>query len=74
MKRLWIVNDLFVVPEARSQGTGRQLMTTARDFARSTGAKGLSLTTAHDNLTAQGLYESLGYVRDEHFLTYELYF
>ncbi|OPA81277.1 GNAT family N-acetyltransferase [Paenibacillus selenitireducens] len=74
MKRVWILNDLFVVSEARGQGTGRQLMSAARDFAKSNGAKGLSLTTAHDNLTAQSLYESLGYIRDEHFLTYELYF
>lgn len=74
MTRLWILNDLFVVPEARGLGVGRQLMTNARDFAKSDGAKGLSLSTAHDNLTAQHLYESLGYVRDEHFLTYELYF
>ena len=47
-------------------------MNSARDFALQTGAKGLVLETATDNLTAQSLYESLGYVRDTGYYTYLL--
>ena len=45
-------------------------MNTARDYALSTGAKGLVLETATDNVVAQRLYESLGYVRDTGYYTY----
>jgi len=62
--RTWLLSDLFTTPAARGRGVGRLLMNTARDFAVETGAKGLVLETATDNFTAQGLYESLGWVRD----------
>jgi len=70
--RTWLLSDLFTMPAARGRGVGRLLMNTARDFALQTGAKGLVLETATDNFTAQGLYESLGYVRDTGYYTYML--
>lgn len=70
--RTWLLSDLFTAPAARGRGVGRLLMNTARDFALATGAKGLVLETATDNFTAQGLYESLGYVRDSGYYTYIL--
>ncbi|MGU9852813.1 GNAT family N-acetyltransferase [Pseudomonas koreensis] len=70
--RTWLLSDLFTMPAARGRGVGRLLMNTARDFALQTGAKGLVLETATDNFTAQGLYESLGYVRDTGYYTYLL--
>jgi GNAT superfamily N-acetyltransferase len=70
--RTWLLSDLFTTPAARGRGVGRLLMNTARDFALATGAKGLVLETAADNFTAQGLYESLGYVRDSGYYTYLL--
>lgn len=72
MRRLWILYDLYVIPEARRQGLGRALLEKARLFARESGAHRLELSTAKDNLSAQALYESLGYVRDEDFYFYEL--
>ncbi len=72
LERVWILYDLYVVPEARRQGIGRALMGRARTFARESGAKALLLETAVDNLAAQALYESLGYVRDTGFYHYEL--
>ncbi len=74
MKRLWILNDLFVAPEARHLGAGRALLEHARTFAVETGAKGLTLSTAVDNYTAQALYEAAGWTRDEEFYMYHLYF
>jgi GNAT superfamily N-acetyltransferase len=70
--RTWLLSDLFTTPAARGRGVGRLLMNTARDFAVETGAKGLVLETATDNFTAQGLYESLGWVRDTGYYTYNL--
>lgn len=70
--RTWLLSDLFTAPTARGRGVGRLLMNTAREFALETGAKGLMLETATDNATAQGLYESLGYVRDTGYYTYLL--
>lgn len=62
--RIWILNDLFVAPEARHRGVARQLMDRARAFALETGARRLVLETAEDNHPAQTLYESLGYARE----------
>ena len=72
MKPMWILNDLYVMAEARKQGVGKALMESARQLALSTGAKGIILETAKDNLSAQKLYEQLGYKKDEDFHRYEL--
>jgi len=72
MRRLWILYDLYVIPEARRHGIGRALLEQARHFAQEYGAHRLELSTAKDNLPAQALYESLGYVRDQDFYFYEL--
>ncbi|VVO44700.1 GNAT family N-acetyltransferase [Pseudomonas fluorescens] len=68
--RTWLLSDLFTTPAARGRGVGTLLMNTARTFAQLTGAKGLVLETATDNLGAQRLYELLGYVRDTGYYTY----
>ncbi|PRD17986.1 UNVERIFIED_CONTAM: yhfO [Trichonephila clavipes] len=68
----WLLSDLFVSPAARRQGLAEALMQAARDHALATGACGLQLETAKDNLAGQALYEKLGYVRDEVFYTYWL--
>ena len=72
MKRLWILNDLFVAPEVRRSGAGRALLERARELALETQARGLMLQTAVDNYTAQALYESAGWRREEQFYTYNL--
>ena len=66
------MNDLYVAPEARGGGVARALMLRARQLAEETDAVGLELATAHTNLPAQRLYESLGWRRDEKFPRYEL--
>ena len=70
--RTYLLNDLFVVPEARRAGVAVALMREAADFARAMGAVGMSLSTAHTNASAQRLYESLGWKRDEQFREYNL--
>lgn len=70
MKRMWILNDLFVTPEARRRGAARALMQRARQWALETQADGLWLETAVDNRAAQRLYESLGWKRDDDYYRY----
>ncbi|MDP1421879.1 GNAT family N-acetyltransferase [Peribacillus simplex] len=72
MKRAWILNDLYVAVQARKQGIGEMLLHKAKDYAIQTGANSISLSTAPDNYSAQGLYEKNGYKRDEQFYHYEL--
>ncbi|HTO18783.1 MAG TPA: GNAT family N-acetyltransferase [Pseudomonas sp.] len=71
-RRTWILNDLYVAPSCRGQGVGSALLERARAHALETGAKGLGLQTAVDNLNAQRLYEALGYRRSEGFYSYFL--
>ncbi|WP_313516328.1 GNAT family N-acetyltransferase [Pseudomonas sp.] len=68
----WLLSDLYVAESARRQGVARALMDAARQLAQRSGACGIQLETAKSNLAGQALYESLGYVRDEVYLTYWL--
>lgn len=67
--RIFILNDLFVLPEARGRGVGKALLDAARHHARDRGAIRLELSTARDN-PARHLYEAVGYVLDTEFLHY----
>jgi ribosomal protein S18 acetylase RimI-like enzyme len=72
LSRQWILNDLYVLPEARKQGHGRALLERAHRLAEETQANGLVLETAVTNEPAQRLYESLGWKRDDEFYRYYL--
>ena len=74
LKRLWILNDLFVRSDVRRGGVGRALLERARQHAVETGAKGLVLSTGVMNKPAQALYESCGWLRDDEFFQYHLFF
>ncbi|MBO9715694.1 MAG: GNAT family N-acetyltransferase [Pseudoxanthomonas sp.] len=65
-----ILNDLFVVPQARGRGVARALLHRAGEDARSRGAVKLVLSTAIDNTAAQSLYASEGWVRDSGFIEF----
>jgi len=67
---VWILNDLYVSPAARRQGVARALIRAAIGLVHERGDKGLTLETMPDNLSAQALYESLGFQRDAHSLYY----
>ncbi|HMF43647.1 MAG TPA: GNAT family N-acetyltransferase, partial [Polyangia bacterium] len=73
MKRLWILNDLFVAPEHRRGGVGAALLAAAEHFAREDGSKGLVLATQKTNATAKALYERCGWRPDalfDHYLRF----
>lgn len=72
LRRIFVLYDLFVTPDARGTGAGTALLNHAADFGRANGAARLELSTAVDNLGAQRVYESLGWKRDLEYLHYEL--
>lgn len=58
--QMYVLSDLFVIPEARRRGVGTRLLTSAAETARAAGVVRLELATAIANVSAQRLYESLG--------------
>ena len=72
MQRIWILNDLFVVATHRRKGIAKLLLETAKQHAQETEAIRITLATQISNISAQTLYESLGYTRDEEFYRYSL--
>jgi ribosomal protein S18 acetylase RimI-like enzyme len=68
--KIGLLYDLFVDSKARKTGAGKALMLAAHGYAKNNGMIRLDLTTAKANLNAQKLYESLDWVRDDAFYTY----
>ena len=69
--KIIILYDLFVDEKYRKNKIGRNLMIKSHDYARSIKAKRIQLSTAIDNFIGQSLYESLGYIKDKDFYTYD---
>lgn len=70
--RVYILNDLFIAPQARRGSVATELMAAAAGFARGRGALRISLSTGMSNLAAQSLYERQGWVREEQYFHYSL--
>jgi len=70
--RTFVLNDLFVSPDARRSGAGAALLQAAVDFGRTANAIELELSTAVSNHGAQALYEREGWKRDQEFFVYRL--
>jgi len=62
-----ILNDLFVVPEARRRGVGIRLVDACIAHARRTRAVSLELETHPDNAAAMRLYSGLGFTPSTEF-------
>jgi ribosomal protein S18 acetylase RimI-like enzyme len=56
MKRLWLLNDLYVNAKYRKSGFGEKLIEKAKQLARSTNSCGLFLETSKSNTAANKLY------------------
>jgi GNAT superfamily N-acetyltransferase len=65
---VYVLSDLFVMPEARRRGVGTLLLRSAAETARTAGVVRLELATAITNAQARRLYEALGWQRDEFYL------
>jgi GNAT superfamily N-acetyltransferase len=70
--RIFILNDLFVRPEARRKRVGSLLLDAAALYGREVGAVRLTLSTEVTNHTAQALYEREGWKRQTEFYSYDL--
>ncbi len=69
--KIIILYDLYVIKDQRKNKIGRQLMLKSHEYAKKINAKRIQLSTATDNFIGQSLYESLGYVKDANFYTYD---
>jgi GNAT superfamily N-acetyltransferase len=72
MARIFVLNDLFVAPDARGRGVGSALLDAAAQYGRRVGAIRLALSTELSNSTAQAVYEKMGWQRDNVFCVYQL--
>jgi len=69
--KIVILYDLYVKENHRKNNIGRKLMIKSHEYAKKINAKRIQLSTAIDNYIGQSLYESLGYVKDDDFYTYD---
>ena len=65
MKRIWLLNDLFVEKKQRGKGISRQLIERAKQLVEDTNAAGLLLETEKTNSIGNILYPSAGFVLNE---------
>lgn len=70
MKRVYILNDLFVNNDGRGKGAGKALLIAAIEYAKDVGALRLQLVTGTSNTQAQALYETTGWKRDSQYYMY----
>ena len=72
LKRVWILNDIYVAEDARRQLVADRLLQTAKKMAKDTNAIRLRVATSENNLAAQKTYESIGFREDTVFKNYTL--
>ncbi|HMS63740.1 MAG TPA: GNAT family N-acetyltransferase [Ignavibacteria bacterium] len=70
MKRLWILNDLYVHQDYRKHGIGEALIQRSKELSMETASKGLSLETHNSNKIAQKLYDKTGFEKDNEYYKY----
>ena len=64
-RRVGLMNDLFVAPEARGAGAADALIERCRAACREQGAGRLTWQTTKDNARAQAVYDRIGGTREE---------
>lgn len=72
LKRVYILNDLYVDNAYRRQGVAKNILNGVSTFCKSIGVARLQLCTACDNTEAKSLYESEGWQLNETFDYYTL--
>lgn len=74
MKRLWLLNDLFVAPDYRGQGISVSLIEKSKELCQTTNACGLLLETAKTNTVGNQLYPRTGFAleSDSNFYVWNL--
>ncbi|ENV37923.1 MULTISPECIES: GNAT family N-acetyltransferase [Acinetobacter] len=69
----YVLDDVYVTPFYRQQGSAKQLIDTAILFARHENALRISLETQRNNLESHRLYEQMGFIRDDEFNTFHCF-
>lgn len=72
-KHYYILDDVYVSPQFRRQGSARQLIDTAILFARHNAAFKICLRTELNNIRSHQLYESMGFIKDTEYQEYHYY-
>ncbi len=65
MKKLWLLNDLFVDPKQRGRGVSVGLIERAKQLALESNACGMYLETEKTNRIGNGLYPKTGFLLNE---------
>lgn len=65
MKRIWILNDLYVDILHRKNKVAEQLIEKCKELVRETDAAGLVLETQNENYPAKRLYYKSGFIKDD---------
>ncbi|TDL99529.1 MAG: GNAT family N-acetyltransferase [Flavobacteriaceae bacterium] len=65
MKKLWLLNDLYVLEDHRGKGISVLLIEKAKELSRNTHACGLILETAKTNHIGNKLYPKTGFELDQ---------
>ena len=65
MKKLWLLNDLFVHEDHRGNKVSKSLIEGAKMISNATHAAGLILETEKNNKTANNLYVNTGFELDQ---------
>ena len=71
MKRLWLLNDLFIQPDYRGKGISVELINECKNLCRRTNSCGMILETAKDNTIGNNLYLKTGFLPDSDHNYYE---
>ena len=69
----YILDDVYVTPTYRRQGSAKQLIDTAILFTQHQNAQRISLQTQKNNYQSHELYEQMGFVKDNEFQTYHCF-
>ncbi|MBD9416953.1 GNAT family N-acetyltransferase [Pseudomonas sp. PDM16] len=72
LKRVWILNDIYVAEDARRMLVADRLLQTAKQMAKETNAVRMRVATSISNEVAQKTYESIGFREDTKFKNYTL--
>ena len=64
LKRLWLLNDLYVAKDARGKGLSKLLIERRKELCHETDACGLILETGKTNDVGNNLYPSVGFTLD----------
>ena len=70
LARVFVLNDLFVVPRGRRTGVASGLLAAAEHYAWSQGAVRVSLNVGEGNAPGQALYVARGWIRGDQFHAY----